>query len=113
MICYHTTNSAEAILREGFRDSTGYYLTNDLHTGVWLASTPLTMNEGAKGTTVLSIDIPEEVLAPYEWIEDEELDRTTGEWVPATIEKPYREFCIPAHLVNSHGPPKIENDIAV
>jgi hypothetical protein len=39
---YHRTTDecAKLILREGFRDGTGYYLTTRTHTGVWLSKRP-------------------------------------------------------------------------
>jgi hypothetical protein len=95
MIVYHRTPYAEAILRDGFRDATGTYLTSDTHTGVWFSDVPLDENEGADGDTVLALDIPDDMLAEYEWIEEE---------------KAYREFLCPATLVNRFGPPKIHED---
>lgn len=67
-------------------------MTSMLHTGVWLANQPLDENEGAWGNTVLLIEIPEPVVAKFEWIEEE---------------KPYREFLVPAEIVNSYGAPVI------
>ena len=94
MKLYHTTYAAEAILRDGFRDGEGYYLTAHLWSGVWLADRPLDINEGADGDTVLCLDIPEEAVRPYEWIKDF---------------KGYREFLVPASLVNKWGPITIED----
>jgi hypothetical protein len=73
---------------DGFRDGEGDYLTSDTHRGVWLADVPLDANEGAKGEHVLVVDVPESVVAPYEWIEDE---------------KTYREFLVPAAAVNGYS----------
>ena len=48
MICYHTTDAAAGILRDGFRDATGSYMLVDIElTGVWLGE--MDVNEGAKG----------------------------------------------------------------
>lgn len=56
--------------------------------GVWLsAEGVLTINEGAKGDDVLVIEVPEEAVLPYEFIEDG---------------KPYREFLVPASLLNRY-----------
>ena len=63
--------------------------------GVWFWDRPLDENEGGGGDTLLTIDIPENAIAEYEWIEDG---------------KPYREFLIPASLANQYGPPKIVED---
>ena len=41
---------------------------------------------------LLCLDIPDDVLEPYEWIEEG---------------KPYREFLTPAEIVNSYGPPQL------
>lgn len=91
MKLYHRTPNPEAILREGFRDLRG---SMDL-SGVWLSAVPLDIGEGAKGPTVLSIDIPEEELVDFEVLEEG---------------KPYREWCVPADLVNRFGPPAIHED---
>ncbi len=87
---FHTTDAAAAILRDGFRDSTGGYMLASLElTGVWLGDSPMTVNEGAKGDQVLRVEIPGYVdLADFELIEDG---------------KPYREWCVPAALVNEHA----------
>jgi hypothetical protein len=80
MKCYHKTFHPEEILRDGFKDATGLYLTADLHAGVWLSDEPLDYNEGAKGDVLLSIEIPDEIFAEYEWgAEDEVLDHDNGE----------------------------------
>lgn len=94
MRLYHHTYATQSILSDGFKDGEGYYLTTSLHQGVWLSDCPLDINEGADGDTLLSIDIPDNVIADYEWIEEE---------------KPYREFLIPAEIVNRYGPPKVED----
>ena len=50
MICYHTTDAADQILHDGFRDATGsYMLANFELTGVFLGDSPMDINEGAKG----------------------------------------------------------------
>jgi len=95
MRTYHRTFQADAILRDGFKDSTGTYLTDREHTGVWLSDRPLDINEGADGDRLLSIDIPEEVFRKWEEAWEE-----SG--------KPYREALIPAQIVNSYGPPSEE-----
>jgi len=87
MILYHRTQAAVQILAEGFRDREGTYMTETVHQGVWLSDRPLDSNEGAYGDVVLFVDIPEEVVAPYEWVQD------IG----------YREFLIPADIVNRYS----------
>ena len=85
MKLFHRTPSAETILREGFRDTAGYYSTDRLHEGVWLSTVPLDANYGARGTDLLEVDIPEEDVASYEWIKGG---------------KPHREFLVLAAIVN-------------
>jgi hypothetical protein len=84
---YHRTYDAvaEIILRDGFRDGAGTYMTTEEHSGVWLSNVPLDGNEGAKGDALLRLELPEKDITDFEWIEDG---------------KPYREWLIPAALVN-------------
>jgi hypothetical protein len=88
LILYHSTTraNAERILREGFREHTDYYMTHSLHTGVWLSDTPLDENEGASSEVLLSVELDESAVAPYEWIEKG---------------KGYREFLVPSAVANS------------
>lgn len=92
MKLFHRTSHADAILRQGFRDSTGTYMTVNEYSGVWLSNVPLDINEGAVGDVVLTVEIPEEVVAEHEWVEDG---------------KGYREFLVPAEVVNRYGPPEV------
>jgi hypothetical protein len=87
MILYHRTHAAiaEKILRDGFHDGRGTYMTTEEHSGIWLSNVPLDINEGAKGDTLLQLELSEQTIADYEWIEDG---------------KPYREWLVPAQLVN-------------
>ena len=43
---------------------------------------------------MLSLEIPGGVVAPYEWVE---------------AGKGYREFLVPAEIVNRYGPPTVED----
>ena len=58
MICYHTTDAADAILTEGFRDTCGMYPPFDHEvTGVFLCERPVVdAGEGATGEEVLQVD---------------------------------------------------------
>ena len=58
MKLFHRTRTAETILREGFRDAAGYYLTDRFHEGVWLSTVPPDANDGAQETDLLEVDIP-------------------------------------------------------
>ena len=80
----------------GFRDGRGTYLTSNEYTGVWLSNVPLDCNEGAAGDELLSLEIPDEVITKYEWIEEE---------------KPYREFLVPAVVLNLYGPPRLLSNL--
>ena len=86
---YHTTTTdrAAAILHDGFRDAKGHYGTDIELCGVWLSDQALDVNEGVHGDTVLVVTLSVSLsdLADYELIEEG---------------KPYREWCIPAELVN-------------
>lgn len=87
---YHTTDSAEAILREGFRDGTSsYMLVGMTLTGVFLASRPVDGNEGAKGEQVIEVTLPDDLDLSRWAIEEEGL--------------PVWEWCVPAEVVNRHG----------
>lgn len=90
MKVYHRTTdtSAAAILQSGFIDHEDSFGTTRQHRGVWVSDQPLDSNEGATGDTLLAIEIGESLIAPFEWIEEG---------------KPYREWLVPAALVNTHG----------
>jgi hypothetical protein len=85
---FHRTNDAEAILTSGFKDGTGSYLTTSEYSGVWLSD--VDANEGAFGDTLLlvELDMPEGELNQFEWIEEG---------------KGFREWLIPAALINAKG----------
>ena len=70
-------------------------MTDIMWKGVWLADEPLDCGAGAKGFTVLSVKIPIDNIRRYEWVEEGKL---------------YREFLVPAALVNSYRPFTIEDD---
>jgi hypothetical protein len=72
MKLYHRTTqlAAEAIMRAGFRDGRGFYMTSQEWEGVWLSSKALDENEGAVGPVLLSIKIPQKTVAQYEWIQE-------------------------------------------
>ena len=87
---YHCTNEAAArqILADGFRNTTARYLTDREWSRVWVSDRPLNNSEGASGEMLLQVEIAEEVLKPYEWIEEG---------------KPYREWLVPARILNQDG----------
>jgi hypothetical protein len=87
MLVYHRTYSPEAIVESGFRDGKRSYLTSSTHRGVWVADRALDVNEGAMGDVILVVDVPADVLEPFEWAEEG---------------KPYREFLVPADVLNRY-----------
>ena len=89
---YHRTFHSAEILRGGFRDTTGTYMTDREFTGVWISDGPLDCNEGANGDVLLVLDIPEEIFREYEWVEEGKL---------------YREALVPAVILNSLPSPRI------
>jgi hypothetical protein len=88
---YHVTgkDAALAITQTGFRDGTVFFGGMSL-TGIWVSSFPLSEMEGTKGDTVLKIALalPEAEIAYFEVVEEG---------------KPYREWCIPARILNEKG----------
>ena len=94
MRLYHVTDASAEIEREGFRDAEGTYLTPNVYRGVWLADIQL----DEWGDSVFAIDIPEDEIVPYEWVEDG---------------KPYREFLVPANTVNRFPRELLRPDVEV
>ena len=94
---FHITSNAnaEAILKEGFRDATGYYLTDQQHTGVWVSGEPFDGQYLNDANTLFAIEIPEDATSEFEWLEEA---------------KTIREWLIPAALLNSYGPPVVTGD---
>jgi hypothetical protein len=72
MIFYHTTNpkAAEAIERDGFRDNTGFYMTDQEFTGVWVADIPLEELGPCGDMAVFESDSQSETLSEWEWVEE-------------------------------------------
>jgi hypothetical protein len=78
---------ARLIISSGFKNGRGTYGTGRLFRGVFLSDRPLDANEGANGDALLNVtlDLPESALAKCEWVEEG---------------KGYREWCVPARVVN-------------
>jgi hypothetical protein len=85
---------AEWIIRSGFRDGVGTYLTTNTYRGVWVSDRPLDENSGAVGDCVLSLNLPARVFRDHEWVEDR---------------KQYRESLIPATILNRYSAPKVHD----
>ena len=86
-----TRDAAIQILRGGFRDTTARYLTDREWSGVLISDRPLDNSEGASGEALLQVEIAEDQLAAFEWVEDG---------------KPYREWLVPAAVLNDAGTAK-------
>ncbi|MEP6752790.1 MAG: hypothetical protein ABI959_08605 [Candidatus Dormiibacterota bacterium] len=92
MKLYHPTMHATDILRDGFGERSGTYLTRSDHSGVWFFDRPVDHSIGGGGEAVLlELAMPEPVVLPFEWV----------------TSLPYRQFLIPAALVNEYGPPRV------
>ncbi len=83
-----TRKAATAILRGGFRDATGTYLTAQRWTGVWISDVPLDCNNGADGDALLAIEIDGRKVSPCEWKEEGQS---------------HREFLVPERILNAHA----------
>lgn len=88
-IFYHRTNSdnARAIMNSGFRNGSGYFLSNRIWTGVWLSSIPVDSEPGSEKDALLMVklDIDEPELSRWEW---------------AAEGRSYREWLLPAAIIN-------------
>jgi hypothetical protein len=88
MQLYHASPDAEAILEQGFVDGDSFYHSGRLHRGVWLFDRP---TGGGEDTTADSrtvvVDIPDDLALRHEWLEED---------------RGYRQFLIPAELVNRY-----------
>ena len=94
MRLFHITGNAnaEAILKNGFRDATENYLTNQEWTGVWVSTEPFNGQYQNDANTLFAVEIPEDVISEFEWVEEGKL---------------IQEWLIPAALLNSYGPPVV------
>jgi len=77
MRLFHRTYTANEILRNGFRDGHGTYMSDAILTGVWLSNVPLDVPEGAADDQVLEVDLPEAVAVYMR---------------PSRKARPFREF---------------------
>ena len=91
MILYRNTSSAAAaeILRDGFRSASEGYMVGH-QSAVWLSDRPLDESDGSFGEVVLTVImmLTEAKLAEYEVTD---------------AERGYREWLVPAPIVNAHA----------
>jgi len=89
-VLFHTTDAADAILREGFRPSDGSFgLASGAFSGVFLSRTPANISDGAHGDQVLRVIFPDDFdLTPF---------------AVHSAGGPVWEWCVPADDVNSHA----------
>ena len=105
MKLFHITSNlnAEAILKEGFRTTTGYYFTDRDWTGfatrfannIRLFSKPWKGEGGFDDGILFSIEIPENIINEFELVEK-------GNAI--------REFLAPATLLNCYEPVVVTDD---
>ncbi len=98
MFLYHRTNAADEILRDGFRDGEGDYMTDVVLRGVWLSDVALDIQEGANGNQVLGVELPDALAIEHEVVEEE---------------KPFREFLVPADVLNRQGRTRLLSEAEV
>ncbi|QDT54290.1 hypothetical protein Pan44_23180 [Caulifigura coniformis] len=103
MIFYHRTHAADAILAKGFRNGLATYATGRPFSGVWLSDVPLGYGQGLawdfdmETSQLLTVEMPLELVAKYEWVE---ILTPKQEAIYGGIPRGYREWLIPAKLVN-------------
>ena len=86
MKLYHWTLNKKAVEKNGFVDG-GEYSAHGIR-GVWFADQILGPLDGVgKGSGLLTVEIPEGIIKPFEWKE-----KGVG----------YRDWCIPAKIVNKY-----------
>src|SRR5262249_32791684 len=64
--------------------------------GVWLSTVPPRVDRRVGGDVCLAVELPEEEVLPFEFLEDGQT---------------FREFQVPAAVVNRHGRPRIYNSL--
>lgn len=94
-ICYHTTNAADAILRDGFRDATGVFPPfGEEMTGVFLCEQPVV---GSFGRPIGAAVGEDDQVLQVEFSDDFDL----GPFVCAA--EPPRTWHMPAAQINEHA----------
>ncbi|WP_336492059.1 hypothetical protein [Methylobacterium nigriterrae] len=94
-----TEEKADSILRHGFRDEEAPYLIGINAKGVWLSDRPVDCNEGATGDTLLRVILPCSVDISEHYFDE-------------GGEKGYKEWLVPASILNSFGRAERYSDAA-
>lgn len=95
MKLYNRTIHATEILRDGFGEASGTYLTESDNSGVWLYDRPVDIRMGGGDEAVmLVLEMPESIVVTFEWV----------------TSLAYRQFLIPAALLNTYGPPRASEE---
>ena len=91
MKVYHATTlkNAANILTDGFKDSTGTYMTTEEWSGVWVSNRPMDGGDLPYNLEAwFEITIDEDLISGYEWGNDG---------------SPHREWQVPATVINTQG----------
>jgi hypothetical protein len=105
MRLYHVTRpeAVGRILASGFIDHTGYWGTTEERTGVWLSDKPLngpsnivSLPDGSEMVFEVDLDLTEQELDEFER--------------KAEVYEGYREWLVPAILVNAHSTLRIMDE---
>ena len=97
MRIFHRTakKTAATIMSEGFSDNVEMYLSDFAWRGVWVSDRP-SCDEQVPEHALLTLEIPAELFAEYEWLQEED-HFGRGSLIPATI-------------LNRYGPPEAVED---
>lgn len=84
MRIFHRTakTTASVIMNEGFSDNEEKYLSDFAWRGVWVSDRP-PCAEQVPENALLTLEIPAELFAEYEWLQEE--DSARGSLIPAII----------------------------
>jgi hypothetical protein len=85
-----STESAEAILRNGFSETDCFFGRGKALVGVWLCDRPLNAKDGVMGEAIVAVafNVEPAELSFYKLIDDG---------------KSYRQWCLPSSLIRAHG----------
>jgi GAF domain-containing protein len=85
-----STESAEAILRNGFSETDCFFGRGKALVGVWLCDRPLNAKDGVMGEAIVAVafNVEPAELSFYKLIDDS---------------KSYRQWCLPSSLIRAHG----------